>query len=306
MSSIEKFITKPPILVHSSLSQLRYLILSEGIPASSEKNQQRLRCYIWSILSRTSMEDCTNTYLDLLDLGPPLPPIYKKIKNDTYRTFQTDPKFKHSVSEEALTRCLSCFALQTLHKGKQNPNENQISTYVQGMNILLGLLLYSCPTEPMAFRLFSKLCYSIIPTYITHNLIGVRNGAKLLDICLKIIDSKLSKFLSDNLLTAEIYGMPSILTLSSCNKPLDQVRKLWDFMFAYGFHMNILFVVAMLVTIRNKILESESPMNLMKDLPDFDADEIIRLGVGFLPKIPPHIYDLLVNHLTDPNISIPQ
>lgn len=145
----------------------------------------------------------------------------------------------------------------------------------------------------------------MIPTYLTKNLNGAQNGAKLLDISLRIIDPKLSKFLSDNLLTAEIYGMPSILTLSSCNKPLDQVIKLWDFMFAYGFHMNILFVVAFLVKMRSKVFKSDSPVNLLRQFPDFDADEIIRLGVGFIAKIPAQIYGLLVDHLTDPDIYIP-
>lgn len=304
MSTIEKFISRPPLIVYSSLSQLRYLILSEGIPASGDKYEQRLRTYIWSILSRTSMENSTSIYSNLVNQGQPASVIYNKIKNDTGRTFQTNSKFKHKVPEDALTRCLSCFAWQTQQIYEEDPSMKNISTYVQGMNVLLAPLLYSCPSEPMAFQLFSTLCYSIVPTYITHNLIGVRNGAKLLDICLKIIDPKLSKFLNDNLLTAEIYGMPSILTLSGCNKPLDHVCRLWDFMFAYGFHMNILFIVAMLVTIRSKILRSDSPMNLMKDLPEFDSDEIIKLGVGFLPKIPEKTYDLLVKHLTDSDIVI--
>lgn len=308
MASIEKFISQPPLITHSSLAQLRYLILSEGLPLSSEDKQlQRLRCYVWSILSRTSMERSTQLYLSFLQLGPAPRPIYQKIKNDTFRTLQTDSKFITIVSEESLVRCLSCFAWQSLQLQRDNDKKYlQVSTYVQGMNVLMAPLLYSCPSEPLAFQLFSTLCYSIIPTYLNSNLTGVHNGAKLLDICLKVIDPKLSRFLSDNLLTAEIYGIPSILTLSSCNKPLDQVCKLWDFMFAYGFHMNILFVVALLVTIRTKILKSESPMNLLtRQLPDFDADEIIKLGVGFVAKIPTDIYNLLVNHLSDPNLVVP-
>lgn len=255
------------------------------------------------------MERSTQIYLSFLQLGAAPQPIFQKIKNDTFRTLQTDPKFINVVSEDSLVRCLSCFAWQSLQmqrEGSGGDSGHQVSTYVQGMNVLMAPLLYSCPSEPMAFQLFSTLCYSLIPTYLDSNLTGVHNGARLLDICLKIIDPKLSKFLSDNLLTAEIYGIPSILTLSSCNKPLDQVCKLWDFMFAYGFHMNILFVVALLVTIRTRILTSESPMNLLtRQLPDFDADEIIKLGVGFVAKIPSEYYNLLVQHLADPDLSIP-
>ncbi|CCE65938.1 hypothetical protein TPHA_0N01570 [Tetrapisispora phaffii CBS 4417] len=334
MSSIEQFIEQSPLLIQSSLSQLRYLILCEGLPVATNKREQRLRSNVWSILSQTSMERSTQLYMALVQLGPCPPVILQKIKNDTFRTLQTDPIFKKTVSEESLIRCLSCFAWQTLQRAEEeehinnydgndantsldennsssyansrNRNNRQVSTYVQGMNLILAPLLYSCPSESMAFQLFSSLCYNIIPTYINSNISGAHNGAKLLDICLKIIDPKLSKFLSDNLLTAEIYGLPSILTLSSCNKPLDQVCKLWDFMFAYGFHMNILFVVSLLVTNRDKIMESDYPMNLLtRDMPNFEADEIIRLGVGFVARIPSDIYTLLVEHLTKSDLTIP-
>lgn len=311
---MEKFITNSPLLVHSSLSQLRYLILSEGIPLPQErgknvKSVQRVRCYVWSILSRTSMERCTHHYLSLLQLGPPPAHILQKIRNDTSRTLQTDAKFRTLVTEEALIRCLSCFAWETEKRDYNDKyiaatEDIEVSTYVQGMNVLLAPLLYSCPSESMAFQLFTTLCYRLIPTYLTPSLVGAQNGSKLLDMCLRIVDPKLSKYLADNLLTAEIYGMPSVLTLSSCNKPLDQVCKLWDFMFAYGFHMNILFVVAQLVTIRGKIFQSESPMNLLRQLPNFDADEIIRLGVGFIAKIPADLYDLLIKHMVYPDITI--
>ncbi|AET38914.1 Bub2p Ecym_3428 [Eremothecium cymbalariae DBVPG len=300
---MEKFISHPPLIVQSSLSQLRYLVLAEGAGDSGESRQ---RFYIWSILSRTNMEGATSSYIKLVQRGPPGATIYKKIQNDTFRTFSTDAGFRKRVSEESLTRCLSCFASQQelLEEGNYAEGGVRIAKYVQGMNVLLAPLLYSSPAEPMAFRLFENLCYRVIPTYLDSSLSGVHTGARLLDICLKIIDPKLSKFLSDNLLTAEIYGVPSILTLSSCQKPLDQVCKLWDFMFAYGFHMNVLFIVAQLVTMRSEIMNSGSPMNLLRQFPEFDADEIIRLGVGFVAKVPQELYELLVNHLRDPNIDL--
>ncbi|SCU83090.1 LAME_0C03928g1_1 [Lachancea meyersii CBS 8951] len=301
MSSIEKFVNQQPLIVHSSLAQLRYLVLSEGLPAPKDRSAVRLRCNVWSVLTRCSMDGATSDYILLVRRGPPPPPIFSKIKNDTFRTLNTDPQFVASVSEDAITRCLSCFAWSVIDSASDN---TELSTYVQGMNVLLAPILYSSPSEPMAYKLFESLCQDHIRTYLNQSLTGVHNGAKLLDICLKIIDPKLSKFLTDNLLTAEIYGIPSILTLSSCTKPLDQVCKLWDFMFAYGFHMNILFIVAQLVVIRARILKSNSPMNLLRVFPEFDAEEIIRLGVGFVAKLPSSIYDLLVQHLEDPDLVI--
>lgn len=301
MSSIEKFLAQQPLIVHSALAQLRYLVLSEGIPASSDKTVGRLRCNVWSVLARCSMDSATSDYVLLVRRGPPPSPVYSKIKNDTFRTLNTDARFVARVSEDAITRCLCAFSWAVLDAGDQDSN---LSTYVQGMNVLVAPLLYTCPSEPMAFRLFRTLCQGHIPTYLDSSLTGVHNGAKLLDICVKIVDPKLSNFLADNLLTAEIYGIPSILTLSSCTRPLDQVCKLWDFMFAYGFHMNILFIVAQLVIIRVQIMNSRSPMNLLRQFPEFDAEEVIRLGVGFVAKIPSKIYDLLVRHLVDPDLVI--
>lgn len=301
MSTLEKFLGQQPLIVHSSLAQLRYLVLSEGIPLSKDKSAGRLRCNVWSVLTRCSMDGATSDYVLLVRRGPPPHPIYSKIKNDTFRTLNTDPQFVACVSEDAITRCLSCFAWSVLDG---DADGFHLSTYVQGMNVLLAPILYTCPSEPIAYRIFRSLCHDHIRTYLNQSLTGVHNGAKLLDMCLKVIDPKLSKFLADNLLTAEIYGIPSILTLSSCTKPLDQVCKLWDFMFAYGFHMNILFIVAQLVVIRTRILKSASPMNLLRNFPEFDAEEIIRLGVGFVAKLPSHMYDLLVQHLQDPDLVI--
>ncbi|SCU90232.1 LAMI_0E01178g1_1 [Lachancea mirantina] len=306
MSSIEKFIAQQPLIVHSSLAQLRYLVLSEGLPPAVDRNTGRLRCNVWSVLTRCSMDGATSDYVSLMRRGPPPHSVYTKIKNDTFRTLNTDTEFVKRVPEDSITRCLSCYAWQALDSEQLVDDKDTftLSSYVQGMNVLVAPLLYICPSEPMAYRLFRNLCHKHIPTYLDSSLTGVHNGAKLLDICVKIIDPKLSSFLADSLLTAEIYGIPSILTLSSCTRPLDQVCKLWDFMFAYGFHMNILFIVAQLVVIRAQILKSDSPMNLLRQFPEFDAEDIIRLGVGFVAKIPSNVYDLLVQHLTNPDIVI--
>ncbi|CCK73452.1 Bub2p NDAI_0G04670 [Naumovozyma dairenensis CBS 421] len=347
MTSIERLISEPPLLIEPSLSHLRYLILSDGLPTSNDKKTQRLRSYVWSILSRTSMEGSTQKYLYYLSLGLPNSKITQKILDDTFRTFSTDEKFTAEVKEDVLIRCLSCFAWQTeeyshqlgeklRRSGKSNqkvgrgrndigPDNDddedkqekevrihddtyihEISPYLQGMNIILAPLLYACPTEPIAFKLFSTMCYDLFPAYITKNMKGSQNGAKLLDLCLEIIDPKLSGLLHGHLLNAQTYAYSKILTFSSSTKPLDQVIKLWDFMFAYGFHMNILLIIAMFERNRSLIMKSESPLSLiLNGLPDIDADEIISLAVGFIAKIPTDIYELLVEHLVNSDIIIP-
>ena len=55
-------------------------------------------------------------------------------------------------------------------------------------------------------------------------------------------------------LQAEVYAFPSILTFSACTPPLDQVLELWDFLLAFGVHLNVLCVVAQLYLIRDEIM----------------------------------------------------
>ncbi|KAH3899773.1 Bub2p SCDLUD_004061 [Saccharomycodes ludwigii] len=319
LKNYENFIYKQqPVILNSSLSQLRYLILTEGLPEIiNHSNNTNIRLHVWSILLQCSMVNCTTKYLKLLGKGPPPIKIYDKIKNDTFRTLNTDVEFKTKVAEASLIRCLSCFSWGILERETEMgtemgtergiEREERLSTYVQGMNVLLAPLLYiSNGLEPMAFQLFNKLCRYHIPTYLDRNLTGVYKGCQLVEICLFIIDPTLSKFLrQEHLLTAEIYGVPSILTLSACTPPLHQVIKLWDFMFAYGFHMNLLFIVAQLVLIRTELLNNPSPINFLNNLPPFNAEDVIRLGVGFLAKIPDDIYELLVTHLYNYDVAIP-
>ena len=85
---------------------------------------------------------------------------------------------------------------------------------------------------------------------------GVHQGLALVDKVLAIVDPKLSLYLIGKGMTAEVYGFASVLTLCACTPPLPEVLKLWDFLFAYGVHLNILCIVAQLVILREEILKS--------------------------------------------------
>nr|CAG8440785.1 8868_t:CDS:2 [Entrophospora candida] len=199
--------------------------------------------------------------------------VYDKIRDDTFRTLATDQRFLTKVNEEMLIQI----------------------TYVQGMNVLAAPFLFVMP-ELDAFYSFSTFIQHFCPLYVTPNLEGVHSGLKLLDKCLEIIDSNLFIYLKSKNLTAEIYAFPSVLTFCACTPPLDQVLKLWDFLFAYGVHLNILCVIAQLVLIRNQILESPSPMNLLRKMPELKAKPIINLTLQLVHQIPKDLYDLLVRH----------
>lgn len=131
-------------------------------------------------------------------------------------------------------------------------------TYVQGMNVLAAPFLYAARSEAEAFVAFHMLLTRELPGYIRGAMDGVHRGLALVDKVLAIVDPKLSLHLLTKNLGAEIYAFPSVLTLCACTPPLPEVLRLWDFLFAYGPHLNILCVVAQLVIIRTQILNSST------------------------------------------------
>jgi cell cycle arrest protein BUB2 len=50
----------------------------------------------------------------------------------------------------------------------------------------------------------------------------------------------------------------AVLTLCACTPPLDQVLRLWDFLLAFGVHLNVLCVIAQLLLIRDNVMASSS------------------------------------------------
>jgi hypothetical protein len=59
----------------------------------------------------------------------------------------------------------------------------------------------------------------------------------------------------------------AILTLCACTPPLDQVLQLWDFLLAFGVHLNVLCVIAQLLLIRDNVMASSSYVILPCTLP---------------------------------------
>lgn len=129
-------------------------------------------------------------------------------------------------------------------------------TYVQGMNVLAAPFLYAARSESEAFTAFHRFITHECPGYVRGAMDGVHKGLALVDKVLAIVDPKLSLYLTGKGMNAELYAFPSVLTLCACTPPLPEVLRLWDFLFAYGAHLNILCIVAQLVILRNSILSS--------------------------------------------------
>jgi len=250
-------------------------------------NQSELRIYIWLILL-SAPPTPTSIYLDLVRQGAS--PAHTKIQNDTFRTFQGDPLFRRRVTQNSITRVLNAVAwrLNDAHEarvnGWQSPptlsefggspdtsfmsrtagtrteasttNDAEQIGYVQGMNVLCGPFLYASRSEVQAFTGFEALITRELPGYVRGSMEGVHKGLALVDRVLEVVDQKLYAHLMAHNMEARIYGFASILTMCACTPPLTEVLKLWDFLFAYGPHLNVLCIVAQLVLIRGEILES--------------------------------------------------
>jgi cell cycle arrest protein BUB2 len=144
----------------------------------------------------------------------------------------------------------------TLTTEGSDANASEPGTYVQGMNVLAAPFLYAARSEAEAFVAFHQLLTKECPGYIRGAMDGVHRGLVLVDKVLAIVDTKLSLYLTSKSLSAEIYAFPSVLTLCACTPPLPEVLRLWDFLFAYGPHLNILCIVAQLIIMRNELLSS--------------------------------------------------
>ncbi|RJE18142.1 mitotic check point protein [Aspergillus sclerotialis] len=317
--------------IMEGLQELRYLILSTRVDADAD-GMSTYRIYLWLALLGVPPVP-TDDYLSLVHRGRS--PEYTKIRNDTFRTLATDPLFKRRVTEASLIRLLNAVAWR-LHDEKTTPTSRRESTrrrekdllfstppsiaedepfvddrspttttssnmsesaiYVQGMNVLCAPFLYAARSEVEAYALFHYFITKECPGYVRGAMDGVHKGLRLVDRCLEVIEPKLAAYLFGKGMQAELYAFPSVLTLCACTPPLPEVLHLWDFLFAYGPHLNILCIVAQLIRMRDTILENPSPNKILRSFPPLDAKEIIALTVLIVRKIPDALYAELLEH----------
>ncbi|KAJ6124604.1 hypothetical protein N7471_011921 [Penicillium samsonianum] len=314
---------------HEGLRELKYLVLSSRVDADGD-GMSPYRIYLWLVLLDVPPMP-TDDYLALIHRGRS--PAYTKIRNDTFRTLATDPLFKRRVTEASLIRLLNAVAWK-LHDSRPKPRSRPTSSrrremellvntppsiaeespfggelqkvtnsttsdaamYVQGMNVLCAPFLYAARSEVEAFALFHYFVTRECPGYIRGAMDGVHKGLRLVDRCLEIVEPKLAAYLFSKGMHAELYAFPSVLTLCACTPPLPEVLHLWDFLFAYGPHLNILCIVAQLIRMRDQIFESPSPNKILRSFPPLDAKEIIALTVLLVRKIPEDLYAEMISH----------
>ncbi|KAI8354878.1 rab-GTPase-TBC domain-containing protein [Mortierella sp. GBAus27b] len=257
--------------IAASLQELRQLILAYGIPeqpAATSKSSS-IRCRCWKLLLEVHHVSAQE-YVSLVKRGKP--EEYGKIRNDTFRTMATDRKYLDEVEEDSLIRVLCAFAWST-----------------QGMNVLAAPFLFTM-SEMEAFYAYSNLLKHCCPLYVQPTLAGVHCGIKLLEECLCKIDPELYDYLKSKSMSAEVYALSSM--------------QLWDFLLAWGIHLNIICIIAQLYLIRDELMSPTRPMKLnARNFPPLNADKIIRETIRMVKLLPDELYDLLVRHPYDPTVA---
>jgi len=232
-------------------------------------------------------------YQELCERGPC--DRYKLVRDDSFRTFRTADRetneFMRAVPEAALVRVCSAFD----HLYRADGWE-----YCQGMNVYAGVFLYVLP-ELDAFNLFALFCTQHIPLYWRSNHIGVEAGCRALDHVLQKVDPELTRHLVQTRptpLTGLIIAFPAIKTMSATVPPLAEVLRLWDFLLSAGPYLSVLCVAAQIHHIRDRLLESEFPKDILdyRRWPPLDARATIATALRFLQELGPDVIRNVMLH----------
>ncbi|CCH59955.1 hypothetical protein TBLA_0C01400 [Henningerozyma blattae CBS 6284] len=304
---IEKLLEETKDYDEKFLNKLRYLLIYSGLPPSSTKAYQTLRSNVWIFLNQTPMDGATNDYSSLLKHCPPSESIFEHVASTITKTFN-NTRLPKRVSENSIARIICCYIIEMEEEKKTDcvdyNREPRFETeqFTSNMLLITVPLLATFFAEPMAFRMFSVLCHSTMPCYFQKNSPGVRNGTQLLKICLHSIDPQYAEYFQNSPYPLECYTSLCITTFCSCLNPKYEVCILWDFMFAFGFHLNILFVVTLLIQLKDDIIHNKIPPHFISEINNFSAVNLFRSSSRYIAYLPEGVYELLVRHLREPII----
>jgi hypothetical protein len=215
-----------------------------------------------------------------------------KIANDAFRTFKADAEFARRVPEARLVRVLNALA---------HASQGELR-YVQGLNVLAGVLLFVMP-ELDAFGCLLQLARERVPAYLQPNLDGVHRGCELLRECVRRLDPQLADFMEQlpgDEARPEIWGFAPVLTLCACCPPLNEVLRVWDVLLAAGPHLGVVLYAAHVISLRDDIMhyrgegEGEGARDggfsvksclSGRDFSPINADRLLAIAVPFLLKL---------------------
>jgi cell cycle arrest protein BUB2 len=180
-------------------------------------------------------------------MSPPALGIPQSLDGNELHSPGGSASIRDNVSSVAGTEASDAGDASTTHIG-----------YVQGMNVMAAPFMYAARSEAEAFAAFDRFITNECPGYVRGSLDGVHRGVALIDQILAVVDAKLASHLAATGMKAEIYAFSSVLTMCACTPPLPEVLRLWDFLFAYGPHLNLLCIVSQLVLARDSLLSSNA------------------------------------------------
>lgn len=174
----------------------------------------------------------------------------EKIREDAFRTFKGNQSFWTRVDDscDTMIRILDAVSYDC--------------GYVQGMNVLLAPFLYLMP-ELDSYYCYRSLISDHCPTYIEKNVEGAKLGCSLFIECFSILDKELydhiqnvSQHYKSDILS--VLPLPYVFTLLANKKPLEEALRIWDSIFAFGVHLNIIVMVVYFMLVRNDLLKEKS------------------------------------------------
>jgi len=287
---------KSPKDIDKNLKKLRTLVLMKGLPPETEDEKKNietkcsLRGRVWQILLRVPPYSAKD-YIDLVQKGPS--DVHDDFLKDGYRSFlnrKHETELLKRVTQAKICRMVNAFRHYSVKNGAN-------VMYVQGLTNICAPFLYVMP-EVDAFFTFYQFVTNYCPAYWCKGIVGAYAGLELFEKILKLVDPEVFKHFENTKFRASSLNLRCVLTFNSTTPPIGECLRLWDFLFAFGVHLNILLVVAQVVLMRDKILEVTNPGNLLneKSWPQLDAEVLKGICIHIVRQLDDELYKKLVEH----------
>ncbi|KAJ2252741.1 CDC16 protein [Coemansia sp. RSA 455] len=278
--------------VSLSMRELRLCVaMNGGLPLYD--GDEKLRSTLWLAMLEVRQVP-PEGYAQALRRCPS--PSADKINNDAFRTLAADTEFRAHVTTASIVRVLNAL-LSAPDRSASDPPR-----YVQGMNTLAAPFLYVMG-EGASFYAFRQFLRRECPLYARPSLPGVHACVQLVDECLAFADPPLFSHLRRHGAVAKIYAFPAAMTLSASVGPLRQVIRLWDFLLAFGVHLNVVCIVAQLLSMRELLITTQSPMAFLRSWPPLRAESVIRRTREIYDILPLALRMRIKMHAHDPELA---
>ncbi|KAJ2034966.1 CDC16 protein, partial [Coemansia sp. S16] len=278
--------------VSLSMRELRLCVaMNGGLPLY--EGDEKLRSTLWLAMLEVRQVP-PEGYAQALRRCPS--PSADKINNDAFRTLAADAEFRAHVTTASIVRVLNAL-LSAPDRSASDPPR-----YVQGMNTLAAPFLYVMG-EGASFYAFRQFLRRECPLYARPSLPGVHACVQLVDECLAFADPPLFSHLRRHGAVAKIYAFPAAMTLSASVGPLRQVIRLWDFLLAFGVHLNVVCIVAQLLSMRELLITTQSPMAFLRSWPPLRAESVIRRTREIYDILPLALRMRIKMHAHDPELA---